>query len=196
MRTTPAAEMVGKQEVALIAGNHIFGASGGKVMALLICLGLISTVSAMMWIGPRVTAAMGQDFRALRWLARENARHIPVTATLAQFAIVNVMLLTATFSQVVNYVQFSLTLSSAAAVLGVFVLRWRQPNLPRPYRAWGYPFTPLIFLAISAWMLWHLLAEKATRGPSLWGLATVGLGLVVYFFSAKSGDARRAQSIH
>jgi APA family basic amino acid/polyamine antiporter len=194
IRTTPAAEMVGRQEVALIAGNHIFGASGAKVMALFICLGLISTVSAMMWIGPRVTAAMGQDFRALRWLARENARGIPVAATLAQFAIVNVMLLTATFSQVVNYVQFSLTLSSAAAVLGVFVLRWRQPNLARPYRTWGYPFTPLVFLAISAWMLWHLLAEKATRGPSLWGLATVGLGLVVYFFSAKSGDARRAQS--
>lgn len=186
VRTTPAAEMIGKQQVALIAGVHIFGAAGGEVMALFICLGLISTVSAMMWIGPRVTAAMGQDFKALAWLARTNAHGIPIVAILAQFAIVNVLLLTATFQAVVNYVQFSLTLCSAMTVLGVFVLRWRQPNLPRPYRTWGYPFTPIIFLAISAWMLWHLLADRTTRAPSLWGLATIALGLVIYFFSPKT----------
>jgi APA family basic amino acid/polyamine antiporter len=191
LRTTPAAEMVGKQQVALIAGTHIFGASGAKVMALFICLSLISAVSAMMWIGPRVTAAMGQDLRALAWLARENARGIPTTAILTQFVIVNVLLLTATFEAIVNYVQFSLTLCSAVTVLGVFVLRWRQPDLPRPYRTWGYPFTPIVFLAISVWMLWHLLAETSTRGPSLWGLATVSIGLVVYFLSPKTARERR-----
>jgi APA family basic amino acid/polyamine antiporter len=90
----------------------------------------------------------------------------------------------------VNYVQFSLALCCAATVLGVFVLRWREPELPRPYRTWGYPITPLIFLAISAWMLWHMLAEKATRDPSLWGLGTVALGLVVYFFSVTPSDGR------
>jgi APA family basic amino acid/polyamine antiporter len=71
-------------------------------------------------------------------------------------------------------------------VLGVFVLRWRQPNLPRPYRTWGYPLTPIIFLAISGWMLWHLLADHTTRAPSLWGLVTIAVGLVIYFLSAKT----------
>src|ERR1700710_2443343 len=61
LRTTPVAEMVGKQQVALIAGMHIFGLAGGKIVTLFICLGLVSTVSAMMWIGPRVTVAMGED---------------------------------------------------------------------------------------------------------------------------------------
>jgi APA family basic amino acid/polyamine antiporter len=186
LRTTPAAEMVGKQQVALIAGEHIFGSAGGKVIALFICLGLISTVSAMMWIGPRVTATMGEDFGVLGWLARRSAQGIPTTAILTQFAIVILLLLTTTFRTVVNYVQFSLTLCSALTVFGVFVLRWRQPDLPRPYRTWGYPVTPLIFLAISGWMLVHLLADRSTRAPSLWGLATMALGLVVYFFSAKT----------
>ena len=113
LRTTPAAEMVGKQEVGLIAGLHIFGDAGGKVMAVFIALGLISTVSAMMWIGPRVTVAMGEDLGALSWLARRNARGIPVRATLVQFAIANLLILVATFQKVVNYVQFSLTLFSA-----------------------------------------------------------------------------------
>ena len=160
LRTTPIAEMVGKQQVALIAGAHIFGPAGGRIVTLFICLGLISTVSAMMWIGPRVTVVMGEDLRVLRPLARRNSRGIPVNAILAQFVIVNVMLLTATFQAVVNYVQFSLTLCSTLTVFGVFVLRWRQPDLPRPYKVWGYPITPLIFLAISAWMLVNLLSQS------------------------------------
>jgi APA family basic amino acid/polyamine antiporter len=185
LRTTPVSEMVGKQQVALIAGTHIFGATGGKVMAIFICLGLVSTVSAMMWIGPRVTATMGEDLGILAWLARRNARGIPTTAILTQFVIVNLMLLTAAFQSVVNYVQFSLTLCSALTVFGVFVLRWRRPQLLRPYRVWGYPATPLIFLAISGWMLWHLLADPSTRGPSISGFATALLGLIIYFLSPK-----------
>jgi APA family basic amino acid/polyamine antiporter len=184
LRTTPRAEMIGKPQIGLIAGEHIFGAAGGKIMAIFIALGLVSTVSAMMWIGPRVTVAMGEDLRALSWLARRDRRGIPVRATLLQFAIVLALILVTTFQKVVNYVQFSLTLSSALTVLGVFVLRWRRPDLPRPYRTWGYPITPAIFLLISGWMLWHLLAEPATRTPSLWGLATALSGLVIYFASS------------
>jgi basic amino acid/polyamine antiporter, APA family len=186
LRTTPATEMVGKQQIALIASTHIFGPTGGKVMAAFICLGLISTVSAMMWIGPRVTAVMGEDLGVLAWLSRRTAGGIPAKAILTQFVIVNFMLLTATFQSVVNYVQFSLTLCSALTVLGVFVLRWRRPGLERPYRVWGYPITPLIFLAISGWMLWHLLAEKSTRIPSLLGLITAAFGLIIYFISPKT----------
>ncbi len=100
------------------------------------------------------------------------------------------MLLTATFQSVVNYVQFSLTLCSALTVLGVFVLRWRRPELPRPYKVWGYPFTPLIFLFISLWMLTHLLADHSTRLPSLLGLGTTLLALVIYFASPKTATTR------
>jgi len=186
LRTTPVAEMVGKQQVAVIAGAHIFGSAGAKVMAGFICLGLVSTVSAMMWIGPRITAAMGEDLQVLGWLARRNAHGVPISAILTQYAIVIVLLLTATFQTAVNYVQFSLTLCSTLTVLGVFVLRWRQPKLRRPYRTWGYPLTPLIFLAISCWMLEHMLADSSTRAPSLWGLATMALGLAIYFLSPKT----------
>src|SRR5438067_7939116 len=88
LRTTPVAEMIGKQQVAVIAGSHIFGGAGAKVVSLFICLGLVSTVSAMMWIGPRITAAMGEDLRALNWLARRNVHGVPTTAILTQFTIV------------------------------------------------------------------------------------------------------------
>lgn len=190
LQTTPVSEMIGKPQVAMIAGSHIFGASGGKIMGLFICLGLISTVSAMMWIGPRITATMGEDLRALNWLAKRNAHGVPTVAIITQFVIVILLLLTTTFQKAVNLVQFSLTLSSTLAVLGVFVLRWRRPDLPRPYRTWGYPITPLIFLGISLWMLEHMLADPETRAPSLRGLALMALGLIVYFLSPKTAAAR------
>jgi APA family basic amino acid/polyamine antiporter len=190
LRTTPVAEMVEKPQVAMIAGSHIFGDAGGKIMGLFICLGLISSVSGMMWIGPRITATMGEDVRALNWLAKRNAHGVPTIAILAQFIIVIVLLLTTTFQKAVNLVQFSLTLSSTLAVFGVFVLRWRRPDLPRPYRTWGYPVTPLIFLIISIWMLEHMLADPETRAPSLRGLAVMALGLIVYFLSPKTKVAQ------
>ncbi len=186
LHSTPISEMVGKEQVALVAGKHLFGEAGGTVMALFICIGLISTVSSMMWIGPRVTMAMGEDLRALSWLARKNSRGIPIFAILLQAVVATFLLINASFNTVVNYVQFALALSSRLTVAGVFVLRWRQPNLPRPYRAWGYPVTPVIFLLISIWMLWHMLADEKTRNPSLLGLATIASGLIVYYLSPKN----------
>jgi APA family basic amino acid/polyamine antiporter len=179
--STPPGEMAGKVEVGLIAGNHLFGASGAKIMAGLICAGLVSTISAMIWIGARVTMVMGEDMRLLRPLARCTKYGVPVTATLVQFGIAVVLLLSSTFSMVTTYVQFSLQICSFLVVLGVIVLRYTHPNLPRPYKTWGYPVTPLIFLFISAWMLIHIWRSNPTE--SLWGLGTMALGLILYAIS-------------
>jgi APA family basic amino acid/polyamine antiporter len=176
--------MAGKVEVAIIAGPHLFGAAGTRIMGGLICLGLVSTISAMMWIGPRVMVVMGEDLRGLRWFAARNRHGTPVRATLVQFGLVYLFLLTARFEQVLTCATFVLQLCSFLTVFGVFVLRRRRPDLARPYRTWGYPVTPLLFLAISAWMLWHILCSKPLE--SLVGLGTAALGLILYLLSAKT----------
>ena len=65
--------------------------------------------------------------------------------------------------------------SSGATVAGTIWLRWKQPGLPRPVRAWGYPVTPLLFLAVTGWMLWH--AATQNPGESLAGLAVLASGV-------------------
>ena len=155
-------------------------------MALLIAGGLLSTIASMQWIGPRVLATMGEDSRVLRPFSKTNASGIPIHATLAQTAIVVLMLATGTFEKVLTYVQFTITLCSALAVLGVFVLRHREPNLPRPVRAWGYPITPLIFLAVNGWMIWHVFGKSPLE--SLAGLGTLLAGLIVFHLSERSGS--------
>ena len=182
--TTPMAEMAGHLDVARIAGQHIFGEAGGRIVAALICFGLISSISAMVWIGPRVSMAMGEDMPLLDVFARKTANGVPWVAILFQLAVVSVLLFTQSFEAVLDYIQFSLTFCSFLAVLGVIVLRLRHPGMARPYGTWGYPVTPLIFLGVTAFMMFYLLKERPMQ--SLAGLATILMGYVIYVAAQKT----------
>ena len=181
--TTPMSKMAGQLDVALVVGRHIFGFEGGKIVAGLICFGLISTISAMVWIGSRVTMVMGEDLALLGVFAKKNRYGAPVLALLMQAIIVTLLLLTQSFENILDYIQFSLTLSSFVTVLGVMVLRVTQPHLARPYKTWGYPFTPIIFLVITFFMMAYLILERPIQ--SFAGLATIFAGLLVYYLSNK-----------
>lgn len=184
--STPIDELAGQLEVGYIAANRIFGPIGAKIMGLLISFGLISSISSMVLAGPRVTQAIGEDIPIFQVLAKKNAKGIPYTAIVFQLAIVVFFVITATFDSVITYLGFTLTLSSFMTVLGVFVHRIRFPEIPRPYKTWGYPITPIIFLGISLWILIFLFQGKPTE--SLAGLATIALGLPVYFFAANQSN--------
>jgi APA family basic amino acid/polyamine antiporter len=180
----PAAELRGQTEVGLIAGQHAFGPHGGRAVALLIAVGLLSNMGAMQWIGPRVMVAMGQDHPALRPLSGLNRRGLPLAATLAQTALVFLLMKTGSFQDVLTYVQVTITFCSFLTVLGVFILRWREPELPRPIRAWGYPVTPLIFLLVNGWMMAHAFVQNPLASGK--GLATIVCGWLVYHFTTRS----------
>src|SRR5437879_13737126 len=78
LATAPQDEMRGQLEVGLIAGKHIFGENGGRIVGAVICLGLISEISWMTWIGPRVCMSMGEDHWLLRFLGRIYAEGVSV----------------------------------------------------------------------------------------------------------------------
>jgi len=177
--TTPQQEMRGQIEVGLIAGKHIFGPGGGRIVGAIICLGLVSSISSMTWIGPRVTMSMGEDHWLLRLLGRKNEQGVPTNAVVLQLLVVNLLLLTGSFDLVVIYIQFSLLLCSLLTVLGVIVLRVTRPEIARPYRVWLYPLPPIVFATITLWMMIYLLRVHTME--SLAGLATTILGLFVYF---------------
>jgi APA family basic amino acid/polyamine antiporter len=128
----------------------------------------------MTWAGSRVACAIGEDYRALRWLALRTGAGVPWSALLWQTGIAAALLLTATFQQVLLAAEVVLLASSGATVAGTVWLRRKQPGLPRPVRAWGYPVTPLLFLAVTGWMLWH--AATQNPGESLAGLAVLASG--------------------
>ncbi len=179
--TTPIAAMAGQIQVGMIAGDHIFGHGGGNIVGALICLGLISSISAMMWIGPRVTMVMGEDFSLLRIFARKTKNGVPSFAIGLQLVVASLLLLTQSFEAVLDFIQFSLALCSFCAVLGVMKLRFTHPDHPRPYRTWGYPVTPLIFLSVTALMMVYLAANRPLE--SLAGFLVMLAGLIVYWIA-------------
>jgi APA family basic amino acid/polyamine antiporter len=176
--TTPVEKMSGQLDVAVIAGTYIFGDWGGRLVGALICIGLVSSISAMMWIGPRVTVAMGEDFTLLRIFSRKSNNNVPVVAILFQVAIASLLLGTQMFEAVLDFIQFSLIFCSFLAVMGVIKLRYTHPQLARPYRAWGYPVTPLIFMSVALFMMYYLITNRPMQ--SLAGFLMMLAGLVIY----------------
>jgi basic amino acid/polyamine antiporter, APA family len=184
--TTPISELTGRIDVALIAGTHVFGQLGGRIVGALICLGLVSSISAMTWIGPRVTMTMGEDIPLLRPFSRKSRNGAPTVAIIFQLLVADLLLLTQSFEAVLDFIQFSLAFCSFFAVLGLIKMRITHPELSRPYRAWGYPVTPVIFLSVTLFMMYYLVVNRPLQ--SLAGVAMMSVGLVIYFASRLSSN--------
>src|SRR3954468_4425963 len=180
LHSTPVGALAGQLDVASVAGSAIFGNLGGRIVGAMICFGLISSISAMMWIGPRVMMTMGEDIPALKIFSRKTSNGAPAYAILFQLTVASLMLLTNSFEGGLEFIQFSLLFCSFFAVLGVIVLRITRPDLPRPYRAWGYPLTPIVFLLVTMFMMYYLLTERPLQ--SLLGILIMLSGLVIYAF--------------
>jgi APA family basic amino acid/polyamine antiporter len=185
--TAPIDRLAGQLDVARIAGSYIFGEVGGRIVAAMICIGLVSSISAMMWIGPRVMMTMGEDIAVLRLFARRSTSGAPAYAILFQLAVASLMLLSESFEAVLELIQFSLLFCSFFTVLGVIKLRITAPHLPRPYRAWGYPVTPVVFLLVTLFMMYYLLTERPLQ--SLLGILIMSSGLAIYAVFRHRADA-------
>ena len=179
--TVPMQNLAGVVEVGFLSAIGIFGQAGGEIMSLIIAVLLISTVSAMVFVGPRISMTMGEDMPVLKLLAKKSANGIPVNAILFQMLVTLAFIYTSSFEQVLIYASFMLALFTSLAVLGVFVLRFKRPDLPRPYKTWGYPITPAIYLLLNTWIMVYVFIDKTTE--SLIGIGIALVGLVIYLIN-------------
>jgi APA family basic amino acid/polyamine antiporter len=179
--SAPMNAMAGKVEVGFIVAQSIFGEVGAMVTGFIMALLLVSTVSAMTIAGPRVLQVIGEDFSLFKGLSALNSSGIPTRAIYFQSAIALVFVATSSFESILVFSGFALALNNFFAVLGIFVLRYRQPDLPRPYKTWLYPIPPILFLVLIGWTLVYILKEKPQE--ALMSLLLVMLGGMFYFVS-------------
>ena len=181
LKVAPIQAMVGEEEIGYIAARAAFGDIGGQLTAGMLTLTLISSVSAMTLAGPRALQVIGEDFPALGALSKTNEDGVPYRAVYLQSAIAITFILTSSFKFIMIFAGAMLAFNSLLAVLGVFILRFREPDLPRPYKTWGYPITPLVFLAITSFTLIYTVQKNP--GEGLFGLAVIVAGAVFYGIS-------------
>ena len=189
--TTPKTAMVGEIEIGYIAGQYIFGAAGAKIFALGISILLVSTVSSFVYIGPRIMQTMGQDYSYIGFLSKTNEQGIPVNAFLLQLLICLAFIFSSSFEQVLLYAGIVLIFTTTITTVAVFVLRYKEPDLPRPYKTWGYPWTPLIFIIVNLWILYYTFLERTLESVIGMSIVAVSLGL---WYLGKQYEHRRQGS--
>jgi APA family basic amino acid/polyamine antiporter len=183
---SPPMDLVGHKSAFALFGDAV-----GPWFTALLVISILGAASAMIWAGPRVYQAMAQDRVFPRWFAGSSTTSgVPVRSILLQSAWASVLIMSGTFESLVLYATFVLVLFTAVAVSAVFVLRHRAPELERPYRVWGYPWTPALYLLISVAILWAALQLRPVE--SLWGIATVLAGIPFYFWWSRGVGARCA----
>ncbi len=135
--------------------------------------------------GPRVYYALGRDYPLFAFLSRTSRTGgAPVAALLVQGIVTSGILLLGRVDQIQQYSGFTLSLFASLAVSCVIVRRIRQPDLPRPFRVFAYPLTPLLFLGVSVWMMYWALQGRPLE--SLLALATVGLGGLLFLLTSRA----------
>lgn len=167
--------------VADTVAERLFGPVVAAPIAAASVVMIAASVSAMVFAGPRVYFAMAQDGLFLSAAATVDPRfRTPATAIVAQSVWAGLLVLTGTFQQLVSYTSFAVTLFAGVAVVALFVLRFREPGAQRPFKAWGYPVAPLVFVLTSAAMVANAIWRNPA--PSAAGLVVIAAGVPVYFF--------------
>lgn len=178
-------EMAGVAEVGLVAARNLFGDLGVTLVTVVLCVSLLASATAMTIIGPRVSVALGQDYPAFRFLSRVDGRKgVPTTALVVQGVVTSVIIVSGRIDQIMQYAGFTLAVFSSLAVSCVIILRVRRPDMPRPFRTWGYPLTPLLFLSVSVWMMFWSFQGRPLE--STLGLLTAAAGGVIFYLSGAS----------
>ena len=178
LRVAPADAMAGQVELGYIAATYVFGEIGAKVMGIVLALLLISTVSAMVLSGPRVLHVIGEDYPIFKKLGKRNQHGVPATAIYIQSVLAIIFVVTASFEQILVFAGFTMGLNSMLAVVGLFVLRRKSPQLERPYKVFAYPIVPLFYVSLMAWTLVFTFIEKP-RVSSM-SVVIVLLGYICY----------------
>ncbi|MEM8546602.1 MAG: amino acid permease, partial [Pseudomonadota bacterium] len=187
----PIDAMRGKVEVGFIAAEYAFGGIGARIMGVVLALLLISTVSAMIIAGPRVYQAIGEDHSVFSKFASTNQYGVPAFAIYVQGALTILFIVTSPFEFILLFSGFTLALNTLGAVVGLFVLRWREPELPRPFRVPLYPLIPLVFLTLTGWTL--TFVTRSEPKAALVGLGVIVAGILFYAVTRRIGRQLAAE---
>jgi APA family basic amino acid/polyamine antiporter len=175
----PAGALAGVDAVAAKAVGALLGARGGALVSAVIALSILGAANAMLLVGARVLYAMAQDGVFFRFAGRVDPRTgIPGGGVLGIAGVAAAMVLLGDLRSLLEFAGFTLVVFGLLAVTSVFVLRRTRPDLPRPYRVWGYPVVPAVFVALSLYLVYasFVFNLRATAA----GVGLVALGVPAY----------------
>jgi APA family basic amino acid/polyamine antiporter len=185
----PLDRLKGVVRVGELAASALFGAGGAALFSAVVMISIFGCLDANLLFGPRVFYAMARDGYFFQAMGRLGGRsRVPVGALWGQAAWSAVLCLSGKYQSLYEYMVFALLLFFAATGLAVFVLRRRAPDVPRPYRVWGFPVVPIVFIGMSLAVFASYVAREPLK--SLWGAGLLAVGVPVYLvWKGRAGRA-------
>jgi APA family basic amino acid/polyamine antiporter len=176
-------QFAAEDRVGTAAAHLIFGEPAAIIMAVMIMISTFGCNNGLILAGPRVYYAMAKDKLFFKSTGTLNKKSVPAIALIAQGIWASLLCLSGTYSQLLDYVVFAVLIFYILTIVGIFILRKKQPNVERPYKAFGYPILPLLYIFLAASIALILLLYKPEY---TWpGLIIVLLGIPVYFMWKK-----------
>jgi APA family basic amino acid/polyamine antiporter len=175
LKVLPMAELSGATLPAADAARVVAGTHGRNLVILLSVISLVPLLNAVTMMGTRIIFAMGRDHLFWSRTSTVNPRGTPDTATLLTAAVAVALIATGTFQRLIAMTSFFMAANYSICCVALMVLRRREPNLPRPYRAWGYPWSVWLVMAGGVIFLVGMLAKDMLNGIASVGLLTLGL---------------------
>jgi APA family basic amino acid/polyamine antiporter len=170
-----------QDRVGTAVAETIFGSSGGAIMAIAILVSTFGCNNGLILSGARVLYAMSRDGLFFRKAGTLNRNHVPAFALIVQSIWTAILCLTGTYNQLLNYVIFAALLFYVFTTAGLFILRSKLPDAPRPYRTLGYPVLPLLYIVLCCGVMVLLLLSPTTRTEAVSGLVLVLVGIPVFY---------------
>jgi basic amino acid/polyamine antiporter, APA family len=181
MKALPFATLESSSLVAADAMQHLFGAKSAGLVAAAVMISTIGALNAVTLAYARIGFAMADDGYFFGALSAVHPRYrTPANAIVVQGFVAALFALSGNFEQIVNYFAFIDYLFFGLAVAAVIILRRRYPEMPRPFRMWGYPVTPLLFLGVTAWYLSQVLIHRFA--DSMVGIGIMLIGVPFYWY--------------
>ena len=175
--------------VATAAMSVIFSDSAAGIMAALIMISTFGCNNGLILAGARLYYAMAEDGLFLKQASTLNENGVPAKALWLQCLWASLLCLSGTYGELLNYCTFGSLLFYMVTIAGIFVLRRKEPNTERPYKAVGYPLVPILYLVVTFGICLILLIDDKTRFDTGMGLLIAAIGVPVYYFTTKTRKA-------
>jgi APA family basic amino acid/polyamine antiporter len=190
LRALPVSEIGASERIGEAAATALFGPLGGRLISAAVLVSTFGCISSTILYAARIYLPMAQDGLFFARLAEIHPRfQTPAACLVGQGLWSIVLTFSGTYEQLYTYVVFAVVVFHSMTGAAVFVLRRRDPDRPRPYRTWGYPWVPLVFVASSVALVANTLVEKPLESGI--GLFLILLGLPAY---ARWRQASRARA--
>lgn len=183
LNVLPVAQLAASEMPAADAATLVFGSHGRQIILVISLVTVISTINALLLITPRILFAMGRDGLLPRSMASVNRGGTPAPALLIGALACTALVLSGSFEGLIAIASFLFVAVYISGLVALFVLRVRQPDLPRPFKVWGYPYATLgVLLASIGFLVASVIGDLK---HSLFTLVLLAISYPVYFFAVK-----------